>query len=120
MSSAPSIASFKRKYPRRLFNGAVGVLYKGTYEVTNGLSLGEGGMAFLWPKALPIDDTILVTFKIPGDTMIAVRGDLRNSKKWDQDPNIFVVGVQFLPLPIAEKRRIRAFVSSRLETEPII
>ncbi len=120
METPNQLSTFKRKYPRRIYNGSVGVLHQGQYSVTQGISLGEGGMAFLWPKLIPLDHGSVVTFKIPGDTMISVRADVRGSRKWENDPNFFFVGVQFLPLPIAEKRRIRAYVSSRAENEPVI
>lgn len=120
MEDNQHLAAFKRKYPRRIFNGSVGVLHQGKYAVTRGISLGEGGMAFLWPKSIPLDHETVVTFKIPGDTMISVRGEIRNSKKWEEDPQFYFIGAQFPPLPIGEKRRIRAYVSSRAENEPII
>jgi hypothetical protein len=120
MSTPNPISTFKRKYPRRIFTNAVGVLHKGQYSVTKGVSLGEGGMAYLWPNAIPLSGGVVITFKIPGDEMLAVRAEIRNVMPYDADPNYFFIGVQFLPLPIGEKRRIRAYVSSRAETEPII
>jgi hypothetical protein len=120
MGIPANATNFKRKYPRRIYSGAVGVIFHGKYEVTQGVSLGEGGMAFLWPHPLPTEESAVVTFKVPGDSMLSIRGEIRNAKKSDQFPNSYVIGIQFLPLPIAEKRRIRAFVSSRDESEPII
>lgn len=120
MSPGNESLAFKRKYPRRIFQNSVGVLYKGTFSITTGASLGEGGMAFHWPNPLQLDHSLIVTFKIPGDNMISIRADVRNSKPSDQDPSQLLIGIQFLPLPIGEKRRIRAYVSSRVENEPTI
>lgn len=109
-----------RKSPRRYFTGAVGVLFKGRYEVTQGLSLGEGGLAFVWSQPLPLTEQVVVTFKIPGHDMVSIRGILRNVKPWEQNPSLKMIGLQFVPLSMGTKRRIRAFVSSRPENEPII
>ncbi|MEY4617742.1 MAG: hypothetical protein RJB66_2702 [Pseudomonadota bacterium] len=119
MSAAES-ATFKRKYPRRLFTGTVGVLYRGQYMVTQARSLGEGGMSFFWPSSLPIESGVVVTFKIPGDEMISLRGEIRNSKKSNEGPHPILLGIQFLPLPIGDKRRIRAFISARTNNEPFV
>ncbi len=111
---------FKRRYPRRIYTNTVGVLYRGQYTLAQGSALGEGGMAFHWPHSLPVEQGAVVTFKIPGNAMISVRSEIRNCKVDLENPGSFIIGIQFLPLPIAEKRRIRAFVSSRLESEPSI
>ncbi len=120
MITNDSFTSLKRKYPRRYFRSSVGVLYRGQYTITKGIALGEGGMAFVWPIEIPIDFGAVVTFKIPGDAMISILSDIKNAIIWDEDPNYFFVGIQFRPLPISEKRRIRAYVSSRADNEPLI
>jgi len=112
---------YKRKYPRRVFYGSVGVLVHGLYGVTDSTTLGEGGMSFLHETQIPVNTEIVVTFKIPDDAMISVRAEVRNSRKdKNKDTNKIIHGIQFLPLPIGEKRRIRAYVSARTEEEPII
>ena len=52
--------------------------------------------------------------------MFSIRSDIKNAIIWEEDPNYFFVGIQFQPLPISEKRRIRAYVSSRADNEPLI
>lgn len=120
MGRTEESSSFKRRSPRRFFSGSVGLLFGGKYAVTQGVSLGEGGLAFLWPTSLTLNIQVVVTFKIPGENMISVRGILRNVKTWERDPTQKMIGVQFLPLPMGDKRRIRAFVSSRPENEPVV
>lgn len=120
MDSRGDVATYKRKYPRRIFYGAVGVLYRGQYHVTVGGSIGEGGMSFESDTPLPMGHSVVVTFKIPQDAMLSTRAEIKNCIKSADKPGIYKIGVQFIPLPIAEKRRIRSYVSSRTEHEPII
>lgn len=114
-------SQFKRRYPRRVFFGFVGVLINGHYIITESTSLGEGGMSFLSNSVLEHGTFLVVTFKIPGDAMMSVRGEIRNSRRSKaKDTQKLIYGLQFLPLQIGEKRRIRTYVSARSEDEPII
>lgn len=112
--------NFKRRYPRRVFNGLVGVLYRGQYTLTQAGSLGEGGLSIFWPQSLPVETLVVVTFKIPGDTLISIRAEVRNSTKTKEGPHPYHLGLQFVPLPIGDRRRIRNFISSRPDSEPFI
>ena len=120
MSTPQPLANVNRKYPRRLFSGPVGVLYKGRYVVTTGGSLGEGGISIYWPTSLPLEDMLVVTFKIPGDQLISIRAEVRNLTQSNVESHPYHIGLQFVPLPIGEKRRIRNFISSRPDSEPFI
>jgi len=122
MSSILPTDQFKRKYPRRVYFGYVGVFVNGQYFLTQCTSLGEGGLSFVYDLTILINSQLVVTFKIPGDTMISVRGELKNSRKnrAKESSGKLIFGIQFLPLPIGERRRIRAYVSARSEDEPII
>jgi hypothetical protein len=114
-------SQFKRKYPRRVFYGFVGVLINGHYFITESTSMGEGGMSFLSNSVLDHGSFLVVTFKIPGDAMISLKGEIKNSRKSKpKDTQKLIYGVQFVPLEIGEKRRIRTYVSARSEDEPII
>lgn len=114
-------SQFKRRYPRRVFYGFVGVLVNGHFSITESTSLGEGGMSILSNSVLEQGTFLVVTFKIPGDAMMSVRGEIKNSRKSKaKDAQKLIYGIQFLPLEIAEKRRIRTYVSARSEDEPII
>lgn len=114
-------AQFKRKYPRRVFYGFAGLLINGHYFISESTSMGEGGMSFLSNSIIEPGTFLVVTFKIPGDAMITVRGEVRNSRKSKpKDTQKLIYGVQFMPLEIGQKRRIRTYVSARSEDEPII
>lgn len=116
-----SPAQFKRKYPRRVFHGFVGLLINGHYLITESTSLGEGGMSFLSNSIIEHGTFLVATFKIPGEGMLSVRGEIRNSRKSKpNDTQKLIYGVKFIPLPIGERRRIRTYVSARSEDEPII
>lgn len=111
---------FKRKYPRRFFSGAMGVLYKGVFGITQSTSLGEGGLAFYWPTSFSNESHCVVTFKVPGNGMLSVHGVVKNSKAPVDETGQYVIGIQFLPLGMADRRRIRTYVSSRSDNEPLI
>ena len=120
MTGTNSGASFKRKFPRRIFDGNIGVLHRGHYIVTKSISIGEGGISFLWPSKQAPQGVIVITFRLPGDAMLSLRAEIKNTAPMEDNQEGLSVGTQFLPLPIGEKRRIRAFVSSRAENEPVI
>ncbi len=112
---------YKRKYPRRVFYGSVGILIHGHYFVSECTTLSEGGLSFLHETPLAPEACLVLTFKIPDNAMLSVRGEIKNSRK-NKTPGgkSLIFGIQFLPLPIGEKRRIRAYVSARSEDEPIL
>jgi hypothetical protein len=120
MALKTSPAHFKRRFPRRYFDRAVGVLFRGQYEITASVSLGEGGIAFVWPEKMPINQMLAVTFRIPEESLFCIRAEIKNAKPNEQKPGTFIIGIQFATLPIFERRRIRGYVSSRADNEPII
>jgi hypothetical protein len=111
--------SFKRKFPRRKFNGYVGILYRGVYIRSQCVVLGEGGLAFLVAEDLPNLALVVVTFKIPGDVFISIRGEVKNSIT-QSDAKLVFYGIQFFSLPIDERRKIRSYVSSRTLGEEVV
>ncbi len=113
-------ATFKRKFPRRKFNGYIGVLYRGKYKLTNSAVLGEGGLAFYLESKINIGSLIVVTFKIPGHNLVSIRGEVRNSKHETKISNLYFHGIQFFKIPIEDRRKIRSYVSARLQTEELV
>lgn len=122
MQNSVSTSKFKRKYPRRIFFGAIGLLLKGNYYISSATTIGEGGLSFKWDQSIVVGTEIVISFKIPGESMISRRGEVRNGRPDNSSAQSksFIIGVQFLPLTIAEKRKIRSYVSARSENEPTI
>lgn len=119
--NVPAHTKFKRKYPRRIFYGSVGVLLHGKYFITTATTVGEGGISFLCNEKIPKESELVITFKIPGDNMISRRVEVKNERSAAEDQkSSYIIGAQFFPLTISEKRRIRSYVSSRTEEEPTI
>lgn len=110
---------FKRKFPRRKFNGHIGVLHRGSYDMCQCAVIGEGGLAFLSDRELPNLSLIVITFKIPGDILVSVRGEVRNVRL-HSETKLFFHGIQFFSLPIEERRKIRSYVSSRSQNEELV
>jgi hypothetical protein len=111
--------AFKRKFPRRKFHGYVGVLHRSLYDLCQCAVLGEGGMAFLADREFPNMGLVVVTFKIPGDLLISIRGEIRNVRL-HQDTKLFFHGIQFFSLPIEDRRKIRSYVSARTQNEELV
>lgn len=112
-------AAFKRKFPRRKFQGHIGVLYRGVYDLCGCAVIGEGGLAFLSDRELPNSGLVVVTFKIPGDVLVSVRGEIKNVR-FRNDIKMYFHGIQFFVLPIEERRKIRSYVSSRTQNEELV
>lgn len=113
---------YKRKYPRRIFYGTTGVLLGGKYTISSATTVGEGGLSFIWKNSIPNGTEVVVSFKLPGELILTRKSEVRNSRanKSDARENNYIIGIQFNPLTIAEKRKIRSYVSSRSENEPTI
>lgn len=122
IQNSVSTTKFKRKYPRRIFFGAIGLLLKGDYSISTATTIREGGLSFKWDQSIAVGTEVVISFKIPGETMISRRAEIRNGRP-DNNSELqknFIIGIQFLPLTIAEKRKIRSYVSARSENEPTI
>lgn len=72
--------------------------------------IGEGGLLLICDQELPIGQSVVVNFIIPGATGI-VRGEVKNS------PAENTFGIQFFSCPFELKRRIRDYVSAKSEEE---
>jgi hypothetical protein len=110
----------RRKFPRRNFDNKVGVLCAGKYQVYSGLIIGEGGLSIKSREEFEAEVEVLLTFKIPGGSMILIRAKIKNQFKLKADQNINEVGMQFINLQFSDKRLIRTFVAARSESEVIL
>lgn len=119
MTTAKPGNSFKRKYPRRKFFGHAGILHRGDYDICQCAVIGEGGLAFLSDQELPNLGLIVVIFKVQGDKLVAVRGEIRNVH-FRKDSQLYFHGVQFFSLSIEHRRKIRSYVSSRTQSEELV
>lgn len=113
---------FKRKFPRRKFSGYVGVLYRGQFQICEGAVIGEGGLAFHREIEIPLGGWVVVSFRVPGFSVVSVRGEVRNVRPLEKTLNGSQIfhGMQFFSLPIEERRKIRGYVSARLQDEELV
>jgi hypothetical protein len=119
VNTVKSTNSFKRKYPRRKFFGHTGVLYRGEYDMCQCAVIGEGGIAFLSDRQLPLMGLVVINFKIHGDRLVAVRGEIRNVH-FKQDAGAYFHGIQFFTMSVEHRRKIRSYVSSRTQNEELV
>lgn len=105
---------FRRKAPRRLFDGQVGALYKGHMTITTCTQLGEGGALIANDELLESmqkGDEVIITLFLPN-----IGGLVANAHcvyRADNDK----LGLQFTHLEMKYKKRIREFVSRRKAVE---
>lgn len=107
---------FRRQYPRRAFERAIGVLVKGKYGLVDAHEIGEGGLSFTSVDPLPEDQNIVVNLRIPGGDFVSLRAEVKSSVKKGRE---YLNGVSFTGIQFAHKRQIRSYVSSR-ETGDVI
>ena len=111
-----SESGFKRKFPRRRFQRAMGLLFGGDYLVSTGAEIGEGGLAITVPHEFAMGAKAVISFQIPGGSFICVQVELRNSQK-NKSTGLFTLGCVFRNLKFDHKREIRSYVSARSELE---
>lgn len=100
----------RRRVPRRKFDARAGVLYRGSYSIEQTYQVGEGGMRISSEFALLKDELIVVTFQIPGGSIICIRAVVRYSGPKVEGSATY--GVQFENLDFVYKRELRNFVAS--------
>ena len=105
---------FRRKAPRRRFNGQIGVLYKGRMTITQCSQLGEGGALISSDHLLDAvekGDSMVVTAFLPniGGLVAAAQCVYRNDSG--------NIGLQFEVLETKYKVKVREFVSRRKSLE---
>ena len=102
----------RRKFPRKDFHRAVGFLFNGEYHSLDGEEMSEGGVSFYSPRLFPIGEDAVISFQIPGGSLVSVRVEIRHTSTVVQNEQ-FLVGCLFKNLEFEHKREIRAFVSSQ-------
>lgn len=101
---------YRRKAPRRNFEGFAGILYQGQLTITRCTQLGEGG-ALIFGKGplsrIEKDDEIVVTLFLPsiGGLVATATCVYVSDKK--------MIGLQFNALEMEYKKKVREFVSRR-------
>ena len=95
--------------PRREFKAGVGVLYQGHYSVGRSLQVGEGGMKLTSEFAFRENDRVILTFQIPGGSLVCARANVRYMTKTDKGEA--AVGFEFENLDFHFKRELRNFVA---------
>jgi hypothetical protein len=102
----------RRRVPRREYDGLVGLLFHGQYEVCRASQIGEGGMMLHTEAEMQIGDRVVLTFKPPGVEQTVVQSVVRFSMK-DEERVGFKYGLEFTNLGFQAKRQIRSFVASK-------
>lgn len=99
---------FRRRAPRRKFDGQVGVMYKGHMTITRCSELGEGGTLIYIDELLKdaqVGDCMVITLFLPH-----IGGIVARSKCVYLTPGV-KMGFQFESLAMNYKIRVREFVS---------
>lgn len=107
-------AEFRRKAPRRPYDGSVGVLYKGNMFFIPCLQVGEGGA--LLSKSSGIEniqqgETLVLTIFFPKIGGVVATAECVYIS---EDQNI---GISFVQLSMDFKKKIREYVSRRKSLE---
>jgi hypothetical protein len=110
MNVAHDKGYFRRKYPRRPLHKKVGVLFDGHFFICTSGEIGEGGMSLLGDIAMSEGRELVLSFQIPNGTFVTLRGLI---KTVIAKHGIVTHGIAFDEIPLAFKRQIRAFVSTR-------
>jgi hypothetical protein len=101
---------YRRKAPRRDFDGQVGALFQGTMVVTQCIQLGEGGALIQSHPQLDAmregDHLVLSIFLVSIGPVIATARCVYCTEKGQ-------LGLQFVELDTNCKKHIREFVSRR-------
>jgi hypothetical protein len=112
----PVVEQKNRRTPRRVFERAVGVLYKGQYKLCRAKQISEGGILLLSDFQLKVNDHVVMTVLLPAGghaivrakvlyTMPAAKGELPS------------FGLRFLNLPFNIRRLIRNYVAAKTQEE---
>jgi hypothetical protein len=119
----PDLSQNRRKFPRRKFPRGVGILVQGSYFVSEGMEIGEGGISFMSPNQYPEGQQIVISFQIPGGSFVSVISEIRNfhlsktnetnKEQAKERSKIGVHGCAFVDLRFEQKREVRLFVSAR-------
>ena len=104
------MTEFRRKAPRKSFDGVVGALFGGKLTVTRGSQLGEGGALIESNENLDHvqqGDKCVLSLFLPGIGGIVATAQCVYRSENDK------IGLQFSDLDTVYKKKIREFVSRR-------
>lgn len=119
--------SAARRTPRRPFQRPVGVLVGGHYEVLRARQLSEGGMSIflgefgsrlrMKVEEVQVGKPVAISFILPSGDSISLRGDVIYH---DTESGAGLhIGVKFGIVPMAQRRLIRSYVSSKRAGETV-
>lgn len=101
----------RRRHPRKEFKRDLGVLYYGFYVLEKATDISESGMSFTSERDIPVGGNVVLTFQIPGGTLVAVTAVVRGHFK-TTDGKVRM-GCAYKNIRFECKREIRNFVSAR-------
>jgi hypothetical protein len=96
-----------RKYPRRIFENEVGILFQGKYYICGGGEVGEGGLSFYSSAGMKIGSKVIVTFQIDHRVFMSEKAVIKSIVKQDYGS---LFGLAFLNISFENKRIIRTYV----------
>lgn len=107
-----------RRVPRRSFEAIVGILYQGQYSLERSFQVGEGGMMVASSRVIKPGEMVVVSFVIDQDTIVMVRGTIRNELAANEKINAPIrYNIEFHDLQFQFKRAIRNFVAAATHAE---
>lgn len=109
----------RRKFPRRLFEKTVGILYRGKYTMEQSSQLSEGGMGILasMPDQLKVGESLVVTFLLPGQEFIIARAEVRDVRP-PNNQNLKRISMMFIDFGFYPRRKVREYISAKGPNEP--
>jgi hypothetical protein len=111
----------RRRVPRRSFGAKVGLLCEGQYCICTATEIGEGGM-MITDVTLPLADGqgVVVTFRMPSDQYLVIRGRVRYSLSGERVlEDSHKHGIQFENIDFKSRREIRGYVASMSSADSV-
>ena len=109
----------KRRFPRRKFKQVMGLLFRGAYDISQSVQIGEGGMLIRSPHAHKDGEKVVISFLVPGRGFMIVRAQIQYSLPDKKSGSAFW-GVKFLNLSFENRRILRDFISAKTEAEALL
>lgn len=106
----------KRRFPRRKFTQKIGLLFRGKYDISESVQIGEGGMMIRSPHEHEEGDWVVLSFLVPGRAFVIVRGQVQFKGK-DSSIGTPLYGIRFLNITFENRRVLRDFISAKTEAE---
>lgn len=103
----------QRRYPRRPFGYAFGILDKGVYSIVETYEIGERGAGFISDLNLKNGDIIVVSFFIQAQFITCqaqVRYSVGSPKRY---------GVEFTNIKFEDRRNIRDYIADKGDAETL-